>query len=408
MKSPSSEAKGSLLGAGLVMFLSFAGFSAVQFHAYLFERMGFSPFRIGVLLGLGFTAAIVAPVFQVKTMRRLRGPRRALFLTLACAGLTLSGLPHLHGFLPVAAAFFLVIFFVSGIDPLVTACTLEVTRARGRSTYFIIRCLGTLGVLAGCFVSYFQPRPEFLPRLYLGFGGAFLMALVVALWGLRPADPRQAPEDVWVSPHPRHTPTFRRALWLLSAPRSRRLLWTLGIMNFANAMATLVQGNYLVSRFSGGQRSISLAWMISTGGEIPLMLLCAWLVRRYGLRVVIGMGLLGTTLKLVIIGTAETRGMYFTGLLFHGCFFSGALVGFNLYVDQNYRLTDRPALQALGALFYQGLPAACGGLMAGILWHFLGLRSVYWVSATIGAGVAVYTVFLLPQLPAKLYSQRHP
>ncbi len=386
------------------MFLSFSGFSAVQFHAYLFERMGFSPFRIGVLLGLGFTAAIVAPILQVSAMHRLQGPRRALFLTLAGAGLTLAVLPHMHGSLFIAVTFFTVIFFVSGIDPLVTACVLEVTRSRGRSTYFIIRSFGTLGFLLGCLVSYFLPHPEFLSRLYLGFGMVFLLALVVGLWGLRPTDPRQAPEDGWISSHPRHTPTFRRALRLLSAPRSQRLLWTLGVLNFANAMAILVQGNYLVSRFPGGQGSISLAWVVSTGGEIPLMLLCAWLVRHYGLRVVIGMGLLGTTLKLVLIGMAETRGMYFAGLLFHGCFYSGALVGFNLYVDQNFPVADRPTLQTLGALFYQGLPTACGGLAAGLLWHFLGLRSVYWTSAAIGIAVAVYALLLLPQLPAKVYS----
>ena len=389
------------------MFLSFSGFSITQFHAYLFERMGFTPFHIGMLLGLGFTAAIIAPIVQVKMIRRLKGPRRALFITLACSGMAVAWLPHAAGFIPTAGIFFTAIFFISGIDPLVTSCTLEVIRLRGQGVYFLVRCLGTLGVLTGCFLSYFQPRPEFLPRLYLGFGSAFLLALSVAPWGLR-STPRQAPEDGLMNQRPRRTPMLRRALKRLATPRSRRLLWTLGIMNFANAMATLVQGNYLVSRFPGGQRSISLAWMISTGAEIPLMLVCAWLVRRHGLRVIIGMGILGTTLKLVLIGMAETRMMYFAGLLFHGCFFSGALVGFNLYVDQNFRIEERPALQALGSLFYQGLPTAFGGLCAGMLWHFFGLRSVYAIAAAIGLAVGLYAIFLLPQLPGKVYSQSHP
>jgi len=81
-------------------------------------------------------------------------------------------------------------------------------------------------------------------------------------------------------------------------------------------------------------------------------------MRRHGLRAVITFGLLGTVLKLVLTGIAGSRGVYFLGLMVHGCFFSGALVGFNLYVDQRFPVADRPSLQALGTLFYQGIPTA--------------------------------------------------
>ncbi len=392
----------SLGSPGLVMFLGFVGLSSMQFYGYLFERMGYSPFRIGLLLSTGLAAGVAAPVFQVTAIRWLKSPRRALFLMLAGAGLTLAWLPHVNGFFPMMAVFFLSMFCAAGFYPLITACALEVTRSTGPWAYFVVRCLGTLGFLAGCFASYFQPGPAFLSRLYLGFGGAFLCALGVAVWGLRPSDPREAPEDGMVNPHPRRAPGFGRALRLLAAPRPGRLLWTLGIMNFANAMATLVQGNYLVARFPGGPQSISLAWIVSTACEVPFMLLCAWLTRRSGLRTVIGLGLLGTTLKLILIGTAATRGMYFLGLVFHGCFFSGAMVGFNLYVDRRFPVADRPSLQALGALFYQGLPTALGGLAAGLIWHFTGLRDVYWVAAAIGTVAGIYTLFLLPRLPGKV------
>ncbi len=386
------------------MFLSFVGLSATQFHSYLFQRMGHSPLRIAILLGVGFAAGVVAPILQVKAIRWLRGPRRALFLVFSGGALALVWLPHVHGFPPTVALFFLMIFCTSSVHPLTAACALEVTRSRGQGTYFLVRCVGTIGFLAGCLVSYFFPRPEFLPQLYLGFGAAFLFALIAAAWDLRPEDPLDAPEDILVTSRPRRNPTFGQALRLLSAPRPRRLLWALGILNFANAMATLVQGNYLVSHFPGGQRSISLGWIVATTVEVPLMLLCAWLVKRSGLRVVIALGLFGTILKLILMGVANTRGMYFLGLAFHGCFFSGAMVGFNLYVDQRFSVADRPALQALGALFYQGLPTACGGFAAGVLWHFFGLRSVYGVAAAIGIAMTAYTVYLLPQLPAKGYS----
>jgi MFS family permease len=383
------------------MFLSFAGFSAAQFHGYLFERMGHSPLRIGVLLFAGFAAGIAAPLAQVKAIRWLRGPRRPLMLMLSGAGLGMALLPHARSFLPLVAVFFLALFCSSSIHPLNAACALEVTRARGPGLYFVIRALGTAGYLVGCFLSFFRPHPGFLPFLYLGFGAAFLLALPAAAWDLRPANPADAPEEIEIHPRPRRAPTFARALRLLSAPRPKRLLWALGVMNFANAMATLVQGNYLASRFGGGQASISLAWIVSSACEIPLMLYCAWLVRRSGLRAVIGFGLLGTALKLAVLGVAETRWAYFVGLAAHGCFFSGAMAGFNLYVDQRFRVADRPTLQALGSLFYQGLPSACGGLAAGCIWHFLGLRAVYWSAGLLGLAVAAYTFLLLPQLPTR-------
>ncbi len=383
------------------MFLSFTGLSATQFHGYLFEEKGFTPLQIGVLLGAGYAAGLIAPAAQVRAIRALRGPRLPLALVLAGAGAAIALLPWAGSFAGVLALFFVALFCSTGVHPLTAACALEATRDRGQSTYFLIRSLGTAGFLAGCIGSYYQPGAEKLAWLYLAFGLAFWTTIPLVLTSFRPRDPRQAPEDALVAKHPRRTPGFRRALHLLSAPRAKRLLWTLGIMNFANAMATLVQGNYIVARFGQGQEAISLAWIVSTAFELPLMFLCAWLVRRGGLRTVIGLGLLGTTVKLVLLGMADGYGMYLTGLAFHGALFSGALVGFNLFVDRHFAVADRPSLQTLGVFFYTGIPNALGGLTAGLLWHFLGLRSVYVAAALISVGAGMYTMRLLPMLPGR-------
>jgi MFS family permease len=398
---PAARNTSPVWGAGWVMFLSFAGLSATQFHGYLFEGKGFSPLQIGFLLGAGYAAGLLAPAAQVNAIRRLRGPRIPLAIVLAGAGTAIALLPWANHFGSVLFLFFCALFCSAGIHPLTAACALEATRTRGQGTYFLIRSLGTAGFLAGCVASFFQPGTDKLAWLYLGFGAAFWATIPLALNRFRPTDPRQAPEDILVTPHPRRTPSFARALRLLSAPRPKRLLWTLGVMNFANAMATLVQGNYLVSQFGGGQKSISFAWIVATTFEIPLMFLCAWMVRRYGLRTVIGFGLLGTTIKLVLLGAANDYGLFLAGLAFHGCFFSGALVGFNLFVDKHFDIADRPTLQSLGALFYTGLPSAAGGLTAGILWHFFGLHSVYLVTGAVSIGAGAYTLRLLPMLPAK-------
>jgi len=399
--NPSASRSGSLWGVSAVMFLSFTGFAAAQFHGYLFEQLGFSPLQIGLLFGLGFAADIVAPLAQVLAIRRLRGPRRPLMLALTGAGIGTILLPYAQGFAVAALVFSFTLFCSSSVNPLNTACSLELTRSRGQGFFFLIRTIGTAGYLVACVFCYFHPEPARLPLLYAGFALASILAIPVIAKTFIPEDPRQAPEDILVNPKPRRTPGLRRAWRLLSAPLAKRLLWTLGIMNFANAMATLVQGNYLMARFSKGQASISLAWIIATACEIPLMLACAWLVRRHGLRVVLGVGLLGTTLKLFFLGAANSYGVFLAGLVFHGAFFSGAVTGFSLFLDQRYAVSDRPSLQALGSLFYAGLPMALGGLAAGVIWQAFGLNAVYLTAAVIGLGAGAYTMVLLPKLPGK-------
>lgn len=382
------------------MFLSFVGFSAQQFHSYLFERQGFTPWQIGVLLGAGFAADIFAPFVQVAAIRRLKGPRRPLALALAGAGLGTALLPFAGGMASAIGLFAFTLFCSSCINPLNTACTLEVTRSRGTTVFFLLRTLGTVGYLAGCVGSWLRPDPRHLPFLYLGFGLASLLA-VPLVRRFAPTDPRQAPEDILVNPHPRRAPGLRRSWKLLGAPRARRLLLTLAAMNFANAMATLVQGNYLTGRFGLGQSSISVAWIVATACEVPIMLLCAWLARKRGLRAVLGLGLLGTTVKLFLLGAADSYGLYLAGLVFHGCFYAGAITGFSLFLDQRYAVADRPSLQALGSLFYAALPLALGGLTAGLLWDFAGIKAVYLTAGLIGLAAGGYALVLLPRLPGR-------
>ena len=64
----------SLLGAGTAMFMVFVGFSAGQFHSYLFENRGIPALSIGILIMAGQGAGILSPLFQVAIIRRFHGP----------------------------------------------------------------------------------------------------------------------------------------------------------------------------------------------------------------------------------------------------------------------------------------------------------------------------------------------
>jgi hypothetical protein len=269
------------------MFLAFAGASSTQFHSYLFERRGSTALQVGFLLAAGSLAGIVSPLLQVRVIRLFQGARVPLLLSLAGAALSLAALPFVSGFGALLAIFFLFSFFAAGVFPLNTACTLEAVRHRGHGLFFRIRSLGTVGFLSGCIVSVCFTGGSALPWLYLGFASAYLLTLAVVARDY-PAEP--APPAV-AGPG-RHT--FARTFDLLREGRTGRLLLAMGVMNFANGLTLCVQGNYLVHRWAGGQASISLAWITSTACEIPIFLLCSYVLRRHGLRYVLGMGLAGT------------------------------------------------------------------------------------------------------------------
>jgi hypothetical protein len=404
----------SLFGTGLAMFLVFLGFSSGQFHAYLFESRGIGHLQIGFLIMAGQGAGILSPLFQVSIIRRFHGPRLPLMFMIAGSGSALAALPHLSGFWPMLIGFCVFTFCGAGIFPLNAACTFEAMRHRGHGAFFRIRTLGTVGFLAGCVVSVFFPRLSDLPILYTGFAGALFASLIVIARDYRrpvPAtgasgDPLAASGDPSAARSGARSgsdsdaasgpiPGFFRSLALLREPRTLRLLIVLGAMNFANSMATGVQGNYLVDRWHEGQRAISMAWVISTGCEVPLMLFCAWILRRYGLRYVIGFGIAGTLVKLVGLALAGEVWQYYLALAMHGCFFSGALTGLSVYLDRAYRREERSSLQALAPVFYAGIPSSLAGLVTGLVWHSFSLRAVYLLAGGIAALATAYAVMLL-------------
>jgi hypothetical protein len=340
----------------------------------------------------GQLAGLVSPFFQVASIRRFHGPRVPFLLVLFCAGASLALLPRLSGFVPLLIGFAFFSFCSAGVFPLNTACAFDSLRTRGHSAFFVLRSLGTLGFLAGCLISMRYPRLSDLPFLYAGFAAAFGAALAAAAW-----DFRRAPAPIHAGPvSPR--PSFAHALRLLAEPSTARLLLMLGAMNFANTMATSMQANYLVDRWHQSQRIISLSWVVSTGCEVPLMLLCAWMLRRRGLRAVLALGIGGTVLKLTGLALAQSPWQYCLALAMHGCFFSGALTGFGIHLDRIHKPQDRPSLQVLAPVFYGTLPGALAGFAAGALWHAFSLRAVYAVSGAIALAAGAYAFRLRDRL----------
>ncbi|MEO7427226.1 MAG: MFS transporter [Fibrobacteria bacterium] len=406
MNTASLEKTTSLFGVSLTMFLIFTGLSSGQFHSYLFESRGLQALEIGLILMAGQAVGMLSPLFQIAAIRRLHGPRLPLILMLLGTAAALALLPRLAGFWPLFLCFSIFSFCGAAIFPLNAACTFESMRNHGHGAFFRIRSFGTLGFLAGCVVSVFFPRLMDLPWLYGGFSACLVFALATVAWEYRNAPSAAGPSATPGSGGSTLSgsssaaagpamPSFLAAVKLLAEPRTLRLLVFLGALNFANTMASGMQGNYLVDRWHQGQRTISMAWGISTGCEVPLMLLCAAVLRRFGLRYVIGLGILGTVVKLAGLALAREVWQYYLALSLHGCFFSGALTGFSVFLDRNYRKEERAALQSLAPVFYAAIPASLSGLTSGLVWHAFSLRAVYGLAGGIALATGIVGWWLL-------------
>jgi hypothetical protein len=86
---------------------------------------------------------------------------------------------------------------------------------------------------------------------------------------------------------------------------------------------------------------------------------------------------------------------YYLALSLHGCFFSGALTGFSVFLDRNYRKDERAALQSLAPVFYSAIPASLSGLTAGLVWHAFSLRAVYGLAGGIALATGIIGWWLL-------------
>ncbi len=370
------------------MFFIFLGFSSIQFHSYLFETKGLKAIEVGLVLTLGYAAGILSPAAQVHLIRLMGGARRPLLIMLALSGICLVALPHLDTFWALAAVFSVGTFCLSSVHPLNVACTLENLRHRGHGLFFKLRSLGTVGFLIGCMGSFFFQDLSDLPWLYLGFSAALFAAFLSVRGAYRKAEGTGVPIGT--------APSLRKALRLLSRPRTLRLLLIIGVVNLANSMATGVQGNYLFNHFESGQQSISMAWIVSTAFEVPWMFLCIYILQRFHLRYVLLLGILGTVVKLAGMGLADSLWQFYLSLTLHGFFFAGAATGFNVYLDRCYGAADRPTLQTFSVIFSSSIPFALGALLAGMIWEWISLAAVYWVAAGISLGAGILgTRFLL-------------
>lgn len=303
----------------------------------------------------------------------------------------------------VVGLFVLFWVFMSSLQPLVDAITVNALRGRD---YARVRLFTSLGFAVAAILS---------GQLYdrTGYHAAFpLFALaagvMVAAAALLP-DVARADLDAHRRNAPgrdgsgRPAPSWRRSLGssgvaLQGAPRLGGVLLAVGLLH-VGTIAGFTFLSLRIEALGGSPAQIALSSGLSAGIEIPAMFVMGGLAQRLGLRAIFTIGALLYALCLASWTMLDTPLAIVATRAITGLAYSGIVVGVVLTIA-----TLLPAeLQATGQSLLQtisfGFAAVVANVLGGLLYEGVGHVAVFGIGAVLAVGAAVVGWLVFPAGP---------
>lgn len=294
------------------------------------------------------------------------GKTRLIFtITSIGAALALGLLSQMSSFLPVLLAVALFTFMATPILPLVDTVTLKML-GPNHDYYGAYRMWGTLGFISVSAFSGFILERLGMQVIFSGFAGGLVIFLLVT---------RLLPE-VRASGGGFSMGGFqqlvRSKVWIIFA-LSILLLWGawMGSINFLGVAMTEMGGN---------QGAVGVASTISAISEAPMMLLGAWLLRRFGPKRLIAFAFVVFVVRLTLYGLMpDYRWVFFINGL-HGFSYVPYLIGSVAYASRLAPEGLKATSQGL-LVTVTSLSNVLGGVGAGLLFDSIGPASMFLVLA---------------------------
>jgi len=294
------------------------------------------------------------------------GKTRLIFtITSIGAALALGLLSQMSSFVPVLLAVALFTFMATPILPLVDTVTLKML-GPNHDYYGAYRMWGTLGFISVSAFSGFILERLGMQVIFSGFAGGLVIFLLVT---------RLLPE-VRASGGGFSMGGFqqlvRSKVWIIFA-LSILLLWGawMGSINFLGVAMTEMGGN---------QGAVGVASTISAISEAPMMLLGAWLLRRFGPKRLIAFAFVIFVVRLTLYGLMpDYRWVFFINGL-HGFSYVPYLIGSVAYASRLAPEGLKATSQGL-LVTVTSLSNVLGGVGAGLLFDSIGPASMFLVLA---------------------------
>ena len=294
------------------------------------------------------------------------GKTRLIFtITSIGATLALGLLSQMSSFVPVLLAVALFTFMATPILPLVDTVTLKML-GPNHDYYGAYRMWGTLGFISVSAFSGFILERLGMQVIFSGFAGGLVIFLLVT---------RLLPE-VRAGGGGFSMGGFqqlvRSKVWIIFA-LSILLLWGawMGSINFLGVAMTEMGGN---------QGAVGVASTISAISEAPMMLLGAWLLRRFGPKRLIAFAFVIFVVRLTLYGLMpDYRWVFFINGL-HGFSYVPYLIGSVAYASRLAPEGLKATSQGL-LVTVTSLSNVLGGVGAGLLFDSIGPASMFLVLA---------------------------
>ncbi len=362
-------------------FLTFALMgSLVPYIPVYFKHRGLSETQIGMVFAIASFALVLSPAIATFLADTRFDARRLLCVAFILAGLLLLGLPLAQGTLAIVAVWTLHTLAATPLTPLQDGINFALQRRRAESglrviPYHRVRVWGTIGFII----------PSLLLWALMGWGWPVSIILGVAMvcaalgaintFRLPDAKIRLQPDPAALLPDDAQLPTAA-ALRILLKPPVLVFCIAVFLIHMAGAAYYTFYPLYLTDEVGLNEMWLGPISNLGVVVEIFFMLAFGYLMRHWGLRWIMILGVLAMASRFALLAAMPTVAVAAGTQIFHGMMVLVMHVAPAVYLDRHADDHCRHSIQGLFVMLIYGLGRIAGSLAAGPIaqWSLTGVQ----------------------------------
>ncbi len=372
------EEKKRVIAYGFIYLGLFGAYAIISPFMQLFLKdLGFSPVRIGFLLGSFEVAGIIGPMIIGRIGDRT-GHYKFLIILCMIASILFHSLLMLP--LPFALSlggiFFLGFFYKNGIPLTDTLASHGLPRFE--DNYGIVRIVGSLGYVVVAFVlSVFNLIDASSPSSILFWFVLLVLFQIGTLFFVPP--PGYTEEE-----RMKRTGSLTGVFWL-----------GIAIVFFNRlSMSSYYSFFFLFIKDTWHIEKIGAVSALASFSEIPIIILGGRLIRRYGYNRLFTLSLLGAAARMLINAFAPSFSLVLAGQILHCLTFGMMHAVIIAFIQEKTKPANRGLAMAIYMSVGIGLAGFIGSSAGGYIVEQFGYQQLFFVYGLVALG-GLFPVFLL-------------